>query len=91
MDARFSGGDGFTGGYVKTTVSFGEVKVPDAQVALATNGSLPQDFPQFPILGFGPTAVVQTEQKYLNVPNIMKKAGVVKGNSFSLIFHPTRK
>jgi hypothetical protein len=72
-------------------VTFEAVKVPDAQVALATNGSLPEDFPQFPILGFGPTAVVQTKQKYLNVPNIMKKSGVINRNSFSLVFNPTRK
>lgn len=91
FNATFSGGDGFDGPYVKTTVSLGDKKVEGAQVAMAVNGSLPGDFPQFPIFGVGPGESEQTDSKYVNLVARMKEAGVIKSNVMGIVLNPTRK
>ncbi|PMB68372.1 putative aspartic-type endopeptidase OPSB [Beauveria bassiana] len=92
FDAGFSGGDEFNGEYIETTISVGGDgggEIPGAQVALASGGQPSGDFPQFSIFGTGPREAEATDQKYDNLPQIMKNAGVVKGNSYSVVMNPT--
>ncbi|KAF1735532.1 putative aspartic-type endopeptidase OPSB [Beauveria bassiana] len=92
FDAGFSGGDEFNGEYIETTISVGDDgggEIPGAQVALASGGQPSGDFPQFSIFGTGPREAEATDQKYDNLPQIMKNAGVVKGNSYSVVMNPT--
>lgn len=94
FNATFSGGDGFDGEYIKTTVTIGtdgQGQVPGAQVALASGGQPAGDFPQFSIYGVGPRENEATDQKYDNLPQVMKDAGVIKGNSYSVVLNPTRQ
>ncbi|TQV93324.1 hypothetical protein V2A60_010247 [Cordyceps javanica] len=89
FNASFSGGDVFLGDYIKTTVTVAGGSVPDAQVALANEGGTTDDFPVFAIYGFGPSASVQTNKTYENLPQAMKSAGVTKGNSYSVVLNST--
>ncbi|KAM3549641.1 hypothetical protein MY1884_008646 [Beauveria asiatica] len=92
FEASFTGGDEFNGEYIKTTISVGsdgDGEVPGAQVALASGGQPSGDFPQFSIFGTGPREAEATDKKYDNLPQIMKDAGVVRGNSYSVVMNPT--
>ncbi|KAM3498739.1 hypothetical protein MY10362_007956 [Beauveria mimosiformis] len=92
FEAGFSGGDEFNGEFIKTTISIGGDgggEVPGAQVALASGGQPSGDFPQFSIFGTGPREAEATDDKYDNLPQTMKDAGVVKGNSYSVVMNPT--
>lgn len=92
FNATFSGGDGFDGQFVKTAIDLGGGKtVPETQVALAVNGSLPAEFPQFPIFGAGPIGNEATDKQYVNLVPHMKAAGAIKGNVYSVLLNPTRK
>lgn len=94
FNASFSGGDEFDGEYIKTTVSLGaggDAKVPAVQVALASGGQPAGDFPQFPIFGVGPIGNEAADKQYDNLPQTMKDAGVIKGNSYSVVLNKTRK
>ncbi|EFY88469.1 aspartic-type endopeptidase (OpsB), putative [Metarhizium acridum CQMa 102] len=85
FNATFSGGDGFDGPFVKTTIGIGGAKVVESQVALAVNGSLPGDFPQFPICGVGPVESEQTDNKYVNMVAKMKENGVIGSNAMGVV------
>ena len=91
FDAGFSGGDRFTGEYVKTSVAVGESKVPKAQVALASGGQPADDFPQFPIFGVGPKNNEATDEIYDNLLQVMNNTSIIKGNSFSVVLDGTRE
>ncbi|KAH0597628.1 hypothetical protein MHUMG1_05008 [Metarhizium humberi] len=87
FNASFSGGDGFDGPYIKTTINIGGAKVDESQVALAVNGSLPGDFPQFPICGVGPVEAEQTDKKYVNLVAKMKENGVIGSNVMGVVLN----
>ncbi len=92
FNASFSGGDKFDGDFIKTTVSLGDKgEIPGAQIALASGGQPSGDFPQFSIFGTGPREAEATDKKYDNLPQTMKDAGAIKGNSYSVVLNPTRE
>ncbi|KAG8425593.1 hypothetical protein J3458_002278 [Metarhizium acridum] len=91
FNATFSGGDGFDGPFVKTTIGIGGAKVVESQVALAVNGSLPGDFPQFPICGVGPVESEQTDNKYVNMVAKMKENGVIGSNAMGVVLSRNRE
>ncbi|KID98095.1 Peptidase A1, partial [Metarhizium majus ARSEF 297] len=87
FNASFTGGDGFDGPYIKTSINIGGAKVDESQVALAVNGSLPGDFPQFPICGVGPVEAEQTDKKYVNLVAKMKENGVIGSNVMGVVLN----
>lgn len=86
LNTSFANGVTFQGSFLKTTVTLGgNATIPNSQIGLIANGSLPRGTPLFTIFGVGP---VQGEAApppgYLNLPAHMKEVGIIKTNSFGL-------
>ncbi|KND91135.1 putative aspartic-type endopeptidase opsB [Tolypocladium ophioglossoides CBS 100239] len=84
LNASFVNGAGFQGGYIKTAVAVGGATVPDTQLGLFFNGSLPPETPLFPIFGVGPVQGEAAPRVYPNLVAHMKDIGAIKSNSFSV-------
>ncbi|QPG95079.1 hypothetical protein C2857_007593 [Epichloe festucae Fl1] len=94
FDGVLSGGEAYDGPYIELTVGLGGetvpmVSVPETQVALAVNGSVPGHMLQFPVFGFGPKGGQQTDKHYDGLVARMKAVGVIKRNSFGVVLNPT--
>ncbi|ATY64948.1 Peptidase catalytic [Cordyceps militaris] len=92
FNATFGGGDQYDGDYIKTSVVLGQDgqgRVAGAQVALASHSEPQTELPQVPVFGLGPILNEASDRPYNNLPKKMKKAGVTKGQAYSVVLNPT--